>query len=167
MLQTKFLEEMKTHLVLNSFYYQKSCRLWDNVEKYRIAGEATDENIISRTRFECPLTNATDTHSGYAILIGFQWQQWLRERASILRYTYIACAFTYKAWNALRTMLRTYLIIRGFYVGENSYTDVLRRWLVGYQRFGQARCLYLVAGSGGDVTSKYFHVPDRLHGVVL
>ena len=61
------------------------------MEKYRIAGEATEENIIWRMRFECPLTNATDTHSGYAILIAFPRQQWLRERASILCYTYIAC----------------------------------------------------------------------------
>jgi len=34
---------------------------------------------------------AADTHSEYGILIGFQRQQWLRERASILRYAYIAC----------------------------------------------------------------------------
>ena len=31
------------------------------------------------------------THSGYVILLVFPRQQWLYERASMLRYTYIAC----------------------------------------------------------------------------
>ena len=30
------------------------------------------------------------THT-HVILTGFPWQQWLRERALILHYTYIAC----------------------------------------------------------------------------
>jgi hypothetical protein len=39
------------------------------------------------------ITKATDTPSEYVILIAFPLQQWLRERASLLRYTYIACLF--------------------------------------------------------------------------
>jgi hypothetical protein len=34
---------------------------------------------------------ATNTHTGCVILIAFPQQQWLHERASMLRYTYIAC----------------------------------------------------------------------------
>jgi hypothetical protein len=34
---------------------------------------------------------STNTHSEYVILIDFPQQQWLHERASMLRYTYIAC----------------------------------------------------------------------------
>jgi len=30
-----------------------------------------------------------DTHSEYVILVSFSQQHWLRERASMLRYTYI------------------------------------------------------------------------------
>jgi hypothetical protein len=41
-----------------------------------------------RTAFWIP--NATNTHSEYVILIAFPWQQRLRERGSMLRYTYIA-----------------------------------------------------------------------------
>jgi hypothetical protein len=33
----------------------------------------------------------TNTHSEYVILLAFQLQQRLQERASKLRYTYIAC----------------------------------------------------------------------------
>jgi hypothetical protein len=34
---------------------------------------------------------ATNTHSEYVTLIGFVWQQWFRESASMSGYTYIAC----------------------------------------------------------------------------
>jgi hypothetical protein len=37
------------------------------------------------------MPEATDTNSEYVILIPFPQQQWLQERASMLRYTYIAC----------------------------------------------------------------------------
>jgi hypothetical protein len=42
-------------------------------------------------RFACWITKATDTHSEYVTLIAFPRQQWLRERASVVRYMYIAC----------------------------------------------------------------------------
>ena len=35
----------------------------------------------------CWIPKATDTHSEYVILIAFPLQQWLHERASMLRYT--------------------------------------------------------------------------------
>jgi hypothetical protein len=41
-------------------------------------------------RFACWITKATDTHSEYVLFIAFPRQQWLRERASVLRYTYTA-----------------------------------------------------------------------------
>ena len=61
------------------------------MEKCGTAGQTTGDNIIRRMRFACSITKATDTHSEYVILIAFAWQQWLRERASMLRYTYVAC----------------------------------------------------------------------------
>jgi len=44
-----------------------------------------------RMRIACWMPKAANTHSYYVILIGFPLQQWLHERASVLRYTYIAC----------------------------------------------------------------------------
>jgi hypothetical protein len=61
------------------------------VEKYGTARQATDDNIIQRMRFACWITTATDTHLEYVILIAFPRQQWLRERVSMLRYTYTGC----------------------------------------------------------------------------
>jgi hypothetical protein len=44
MFQTKAVEQMKTHFMFNNFFPRKSCRLWDNVEKYGTDGRATDDN---------------------------------------------------------------------------------------------------------------------------
>jgi hypothetical protein len=46
---------------------------------------------IWRMRIECWIPKATNTHSKYVILIAFPLQQWLQERASLLRHTCIAC----------------------------------------------------------------------------
>jgi hypothetical protein len=37
------------------------------------------------------IPKATNTHSGFVIIISVPLQQWLHERASMLRYMYIAC----------------------------------------------------------------------------
>jgi hypothetical protein len=44
---------------------------------------------IWHMRIACWVTKATDTHSQYVILIAFLLQQWLHERASVLRYMHI------------------------------------------------------------------------------
>jgi hypothetical protein len=81
----KFVEKLKTHILCSIAFSRKSCRLWNKVEKYGTARQATDDNIIRRMRFACWITKATDTHLVYVIIIAFPRQQWLRERASILR----------------------------------------------------------------------------------
>jgi hypothetical protein len=44
-----------------------------------------------RMRIACWITKATNTHSDNVILINFPLQQWLHERASVLRYMHIDC----------------------------------------------------------------------------
>jgi hypothetical protein len=44
---------------------------------------------IWRMRIACWIPKATNTHSGCVILIVFPPQQWLHERATLLRFTYI------------------------------------------------------------------------------
>ena len=55
------------------------------MEKYDKAREATDNNTMWHKRIASWITKATDAHSEHVILIAFPWQQWLRERASMLR----------------------------------------------------------------------------------
>jgi hypothetical protein len=45
---------------------------------------------IWRMRIACWIPKATNTQSEYVILIAFPPQQWLRERASLLRHTTLA-----------------------------------------------------------------------------
>jgi hypothetical protein len=40
----KVLEKIKTHFIFNDFF-RKSCLLWDNVEKYCRAQQATNNNM--------------------------------------------------------------------------------------------------------------------------
>jgi hypothetical protein len=79
----------------NNFFFRKTCHLWGNVANFGRAKQVTDDNIIQHMRFEFWTSKATDTHSDYEILIAFPRQQWLRERDSILRYTYIASLVLY------------------------------------------------------------------------
>jgi hypothetical protein len=68
MFHTKVVEKIRTHILCPITCFRKSCRLWDNVEKYGRVGQATDDNIILRMRFACWITKATVIHSEYVIL---------------------------------------------------------------------------------------------------
>jgi hypothetical protein len=59
-------------------------------------------------RNACRITNAINTHSDYVIIIAFPLQKRLRERASILRYTYIACLAVDKFRTAAVGRLQTF-----------------------------------------------------------
>ena len=63
------------------------------MEKYCTARPATYYSIIGRMRNACWTPNAANTESECVILYAFPLQQGTHERASILRYTYIACLF--------------------------------------------------------------------------
>jgi hypothetical protein len=45
-------------------------------------------------RIACWIPKATNTHSKYATIIDFLLQQWLQERASVLRYGTLSVLFT-------------------------------------------------------------------------
>ena len=83
-----------THFIFKRFFFfRKSCPLWDNVEKYSTERKDINYSIILCMRFVCWISKATDTHSEYVIFIAFPLQQWLYERASVWRCTYIALLF--------------------------------------------------------------------------
>jgi len=82
-------ENQNTHFMFNNFFpliravYEK---MWSNI------AEAGRPGIkILRIRIACWILKSTNTHSQYVILIAFALQQWLHQRASILRYSYIVC----------------------------------------------------------------------------
>ena len=78
-------ENQNTYFIFNNFFFfRKSYRLCDNVEKCGRARQATDDNIIRSMRFACWINKATNKHSEYVIPIDFPPQQWLRERSVVL-----------------------------------------------------------------------------------
>ena len=57
----KNVSEIKTRF--SNVFPRKSCRLWDSVEKYDRAGQATHGNTMLRMRFAGWVTKATHTHT--------------------------------------------------------------------------------------------------------
>jgi len=53
------------------------------------------ETTVWQMRFSSRITKATNPHSECVIIIVFLQPQWLHERASMLRYTYIDCVVMY------------------------------------------------------------------------
>ena len=45
MFQTELLEKIKTRFLSSITFFRKSYPLWDNVEKYGCAGQATTDNM--------------------------------------------------------------------------------------------------------------------------
>ena len=80
MFQVKVIERIKTHFSFQFFFSpppRKSCRSWDNVEKYyKPKGQHMKIWLL---RIACWLFKATNTHSEYLICIAFPLQQWLHE----------------------------------------------------------------------------------------
>ena len=65
MFETKFVEKIRhTFCVQQPLFFSKSCRLWDNVEKYCRVRQATDDSMLHRKMgFASHMTKArTQTH---------------------------------------------------------------------------------------------------------
>jgi hypothetical protein len=87
--QTITVDKLEPHVSCTVICFRKSCRLWNNVEKYCRAKHVTDDNMAHA---HCMLDTKgyKYTHSGCVLLTAFPLQR-LHERASMLRNMYIAC----------------------------------------------------------------------------
>ena len=81
MFRTEVVEKIKTHIHTPPRKYRAVIEvMWKNTaERGRL------QMAIWRLRIACWIPKATDTHSEHVILIVFRLQQWLNERASMLR----------------------------------------------------------------------------------
>ena len=95
MFQTKFVEEIKTHVLCSVTFFLPENRAVYEIMWKNIVERGRQQMTVWRMRIVCWIPKAiythTHTHSEYATPIAFTLQQWLHERASMLRYTYIAC----------------------------------------------------------------------------
>ena len=60
----------RPRFMLNNLFFRKSCRLWDNVGKFRSVVQATDDNTA-----QAHCNTHTHTHTQYVILIAFPLKQ--------------------------------------------------------------------------------------------
>jgi hypothetical protein len=65
----KFVDKIETHILCSIPFFRKSCRLWNDVEKYGTARQTTDNNAIRDMHIACWITKAIETHSEYVILL--------------------------------------------------------------------------------------------------
>jgi hypothetical protein len=95
MFHTKVVVEIKTHVLcpVTFFPARKSRRLWDDVEKYGTAGQATDGNTVRRMRTACWISKATDTHSEYVTLHTIKPPNVLT-----LKITFLTHSLSYALW---------------------------------------------------------------------
>jgi hypothetical protein len=89
-------ENQNTHFCSVTFFFWNSCLFWGNVEKYGGTRQATDDNIIRRMRLACLITRIIDRHSDYVILIAFELQQCLRERACVTLSRHCPSCYCYE-----------------------------------------------------------------------
>jgi hypothetical protein len=91
MFQTKVVMKVQTHILCPKPFFL-TCAIYDEVwENTRMVEQGRPQMTVWRMSIACWITMATNTHSEYIIIIAFPLQQWLRNRASMLRYTDIAC----------------------------------------------------------------------------
>jgi hypothetical protein len=82
-------EKIKTHVSRSIIFFFENLAFYEIMRK-NISEPDRPQLTLLRMRIACWISEATNTQSEYGILIAFPLQQWLYERGSILRYTYIA-----------------------------------------------------------------------------
>jgi hypothetical protein len=105
--QTKIVEKIKTHFMFNNACLENRV-VYENVEKYWSAGQATDDN---KTHAHCTLRTEgykhTHTHTQNTQHIAFPLQQWLREPA----LCYVMCTFPV-LFKPLQTKFNSFCTLR-------------------------------------------------------
>jgi hypothetical protein len=104
-------------------YFRISCFcevMWNhNVQPNR------PQMIIWSIRVACWIPRATILDSEYVTLISFPLQQWLHERVSLLRYTYIACLVSSSNLHIFTTLRAYFLRICPYLLGVRNFIVTL------------------------------------------
>jgi hypothetical protein len=89
MFQTGFVERVRPYILYSMFFFVNHAFyeiMWKDIVQ-----SDRPQMTLWRMSFTYWTPKITNTHSVCVKLIFFPLQQWLLERASILRYTYIGC----------------------------------------------------------------------------
>ena len=110
MFHSKAVQKIKTHILGSVTFFRKSWRLWQNVEKYCRAEQATDDNM-AHAHCMVDTKGYKRTYSVCVTFIACPLQQWLHKRASMLSYTYITCLVLYNFILPLRWFINFLLCL--------------------------------------------------------
>jgi len=88
--QTKVVEKLETHFMLNNFFFFFKCAIYETMWK-NIVQQETHRWKYGTCTYHAGYLRLQNAHTRCIILIAFPLQQWLHERTSMLRDTYIAC----------------------------------------------------------------------------
>jgi len=89
MFQTEVVEKIKTHILCSVTFSSRNSAVYEIMWK-KIVEQGRPQMKRWRMRISYWVSKATNTHSGYVLLIEFQLKQWLLELASLLRL-YVYC----------------------------------------------------------------------------
>ena len=90
MFKPKVLEKIKTHILCLIIFFFEDHAFYEIMWKYIVQPDRP-QMTIRRMRIAYWIPQVTNTHSEYVTLTAFPLKQWLHERNSMLRYTYISC----------------------------------------------------------------------------
>jgi len=92
MFQTEVVAKIKTHILCKLFFFSENRAVYEVMWKKRLSSQTGHGyNIVRDMRIACWIPKAINAHLEYIMLIYFPLPRLLHERASVLRYTYIAC----------------------------------------------------------------------------
>jgi hypothetical protein len=108
-------ENQNTHFMFNNFFFEKSCLLWDNIEKYGGARGFISDVTTWRIQVACWISKTSRTHTRtrphthtrartqICNIHCISTAMIILERASNLRYAYIVCLAYITAGNCTAT----------------------------------------------------------------
>ena len=132
-MQTKVVVNIKTHIL-------GAIKFFNNHAIYRIMWKiiiqpGRSQMTAGHQRFSRCIPISTKTYSQYAIIIAFPLQQWLHERASMLRYTYIACIVEFNLKIIVKNKYLNYVI---FYLKTDNVNYICSQfnnhWILFVQK---------------------------------
>ena len=88
--QKNVVQKLETHILCSMPFFFENRPIYEIMWKNFIQ-RGRSQMIIWRKSVACWVPTATNAHTVFVILIAFQLQKWLHERASMLRYRYTIC----------------------------------------------------------------------------
>jgi len=146
------IENQNTYFMFSNIFFRKSCLfdiMWKNIVEPSRPRMATWGMSIA-----CWITQPTNTHSEYAIFIAFPLKQWLYERASKLRYTYIAC------------LVYSMTCVTGIWVStapSACYFSAIVVRIFSKRLLKYVYHLHIVTPEHGIVTTTVIRIPPRVY----